>query len=210
MNNINQLIVRSILAGIMIALGGCALCGSGSYLVGSFLFSLGLIVILAKQFNLFTGKIGYVGQSTTLVQCGLIWFGNLLGIAIVALIVQQVNLSLSVYEVLLNKYDAISTLPILSIICSGIPCGMLMHIAADNWNSTRDEQEYIRKIVVTMLAVAAFIIGGFEHCIADMFYLLAADGNDLPLSNQAAFLLLVTVGNSIGGITYRVLVDQAK
>ena len=60
----------------------------------------------------------------------------------------------------------------------------------------------------SLLAISSFILCGFEHCIADMFYLFVASENVFPLLNQIAFIGVVTIGNSLGGLlshyTYKV------
>ena len=57
--------------------------------------------------------------------------------------------------------------------------------------------------VMVFLCVMVFILSGFEHCIANMYYFSAADmwnGQTLLL------ILLMTLGNSIGGNLFAALV----
>jgi formate/nitrite transporter FocA (FNT family) len=70
---------------------------------------------------------------------------------------------------------------------------MLMFIAADGYKNIENQ---VGKVVVVFLPVMVFILSGFEHCIADMFYFsLAGDFSALMLKT----LIVITVGNSIGG-----------
>lgn len=69
--------------------------------------------------------------------------------------------------------------------CLAIPCGMLMYAAT----ATKD-----KNIIYTILCVSAFILGGFYHCVADMFYTLAG-ATTWP---QYFNLIFVTLGNFIG------------
>ena len=55
-----KILVRAILAGCMISIGGTIFLVCESKLLGAFLFSLGLYSICAFGLNLYTGKIGYV------------------------------------------------------------------------------------------------------------------------------------------------------
>ena len=47
-----------------------------------------------------------------------------------------------------------------------------------------------------MLAIMVFILCGFNHCIADMFYIFLTG----TLSQAAAYLPIVILGNSLGGM----------
>ena len=65
-----------------------------------------------------------------------------------------------------------------------------MFVAVDGYRSTKNP-------VILFMGVAAFILCGFEHCIADMFYFSIA-----KMWSREAFLciLVITLGNSLGGI----------
>lgn len=67
----------------------------------------------------------------------------------------------------------------------GIGCGMLMSLAT--YKET--------PLWVTVLAVATFILAGFNHCIADFYYMLT--GGIFSWN-----LLLTITGNIIGGIFF--------
>ena len=58
-------------------------------------------------------------------------------------------------------------------------------------------EKYTKNPVILFMGVAAFILCGFEHCIADMFYFSIA-----KMWSREAFLciLVITLGNSLGGI----------
>ena len=65
----------------------------------------------------------------------------------------------------------------------GIGCGMLMSLAT--YEKT--------PLWVTVLAVATFILAGFNHCIADFYYMLVG-------TTFSWNLLLTILGNIIGGL----------
>jgi formate/nitrite transporter FocA (FNT family) len=65
-----------------------------------------------------------------------------------------------------------------------------MFIAVDGYAKTKNP-------IILFLGVAAFILCGFEHCIADMFYFFVAG----MWSNAALkTILIITLGNSVGGM----------
>lgn len=77
-----------------------------------------------------------------------------------------------------------------SLFLLAIFCGFLMFIAVDGYREVKNP-------VILFMGVAAFILCGFEHCIADMFYFSAAG-----MWSGGAFLriIIITLGNSLGGI----------
>ena len=76
------------------------------------------------------------------------------------------------------------------IFSKGVFCGVLMFIAADYY---KQKQKYLGAI----LAVPVFILAGFEHSIADMFYFCSAGVFTL---DALAFIAVVILGNAIGGM----------
>ena len=75
---------------------------------------------------------------------------------------------------------------------------MLMYIAVENASINRKTNSDTAIIAGTILAIMVFIISGFNHCIADMFYLFVS-GN--YKSEAVLYFILVILGNSVGGMT---------
>ena len=71
--------LKAVYAGAMIAMGGACFVKVGS-VVGSLLFSVGLITVCVCNLNLFTGKILFINSPAALA---LIWFGNLVGAVLI-------------------------------------------------------------------------------------------------------------------------------
>lgn len=78
--------------------------------------------------------------------------------------------------------------PLWLIFVKGVWCGFLMFTAVDEFKKTG-------KLVAILLCVPAFILAGFEHSIADAFY-IAVDG---IYWESIRFLLVVIAGNVLGG-----------
>ena len=57
-----------------------------------------------------------------------------------------------------------------------------------------------------LLSVAAFILCGFRHCVADMYYVLLGATSWINWVG----LISVTLGNILGGILYRELPKERK
>jgi formate/nitrite transporter FocA (FNT family) len=65
-----------------------------------------------------------------------------------------------------------------------------MFIAADFYKTRKS-------FTATFFCVPVFILSGFEHSIADMFYFCSAGVYSL---DGVVFILTVIVGNAIGGV----------
>ncbi|SHK48277.1 Formate/nitrite transporter FocA, FNT family [Fibrobacter sp. UWT2] len=188
-------LILSIYSGLCIGLGGTAYLSCDNKVLGSFLFGLGLFTILNFGFNLFTGKVGYfVNNKPSYWEfLGIVWLGNFIGTFLFARMI-----ALTRYGAPLQaKASALCLVKdgdsIVSLLILGIFCGMLMFIAADGYKSIENQ---VGKVVVVFLPVMVFILSGFEHCIADMFYFsLAGDFSALMFKS----LVVITIGNSIGG-----------
>ena len=63
-----EILIKSILAGIMIGIGGTIYLSLDNKIVGSILFAIGLFIIVVYSFNLYTGKIGYLINNFNMFQ----------------------------------------------------------------------------------------------------------------------------------------------
>ncbi len=68
-----------------------------------------------------------------------------------------------------------------------------MFIGVDGFKTLSDIGRYI----AVFMAVSVFILCGFEHCIANMFYFSLAGSWSLKM---LGYLLLMTAGNALGGM----------
>ncbi len=198
-----QNIINGILAGIMIAVGGTvflACFGDGSILgktIGAFFFSIALLCICYKGYSLYTGKIGFIpekhdGAAFSVLLWGLL--GNLIA---------TVALGLALRAAIPNIAGAAETICTAKLtqewwqtLIRGIFCGILMYLAVSIF---RDK----KSISGILFCVPVFILAGFEHSIANMFYFGAA-GMFFSL-DTIIYLAIVVLGNTIGGMLMPVL-----
>jgi formate/nitrite transporter FocA (FNT family) len=187
-----QILISSIGAGILIALGGFVYLSykDNNAFLASFLFSLGLITIISFKLYLFTGKVGYIfdNKPSFLLDLLVCWIGNLIGCVLFSILLLVSPLGMSLAE----GAAAIITVRITNLwfenIILGIFCGILMYIAV---------KQYPTAPYVTILSVASFILLGANHCVADMAYMFLAANPKILLSAFAA-LIFTTIGNIIG------------
>ena len=83
----------------------------------------------------------------------------------------------------------------LSLFILSLFCGILMFSAVESFK--RKELPDFARVAMIFLCVTVFILCGFEHCIAHMYYFSMCDGLE---SGSISKILLMTLGNSFGGI----------
>lgn len=157
---------KAIVAGLVIGIGCTVYLNMDNSIVASFLFGLGLFTIINFELNLFTGKIGYINKDNY-VEILITLVGNGLGANIMAFLMKQTRLSTKLIE----KAEPIVAAKLgdnyLSLFLLAICCGVLMFIAV----ATFKKQPNVLGTLAVFLCVSVFILSGFEHCIANMFYL---------------------------------------
>ncbi len=159
--------------------------------VGAILFAVGLLTVVAFRLDLYTGKVGYIVENPPnylwIVLISII--GNFIGCLFIGLMMQS---ALSSGALLATETAVAAKLDLewYSVLFKGIMCGMLMFIAVDFF---KQRQSFL----AIFFCVPVFILSGFEHSIADMFYFCAAN---VFTVDALIFIVLVIIGNGIGGL----------
>lgn len=191
-------LIKSILSGIMIGIGATVYLSLENKIVGSILFSIGLFIILTKELNLFTGKVGYIfnNKPSYLKEVFLTLIGNFIGTFSVGYILKHTRIapliSAEAQRICAIKLDD----SIFSILILSIFCGVLMYLAVNGYREAKDN---FSKYAGIFLAVSVFILCGFEHCVANMYYFTIASMWNLQ---TCMYLVIMILGNSIGGVTF--------
>ena len=194
-------LVRAFLAGIMISVGGCVFIGCTNRevaWVGAVLFAIGLFTIFHFGFDLYTGKVGYAleNKPTYIIDLLVIILGNFIGCLMIGYMTAVMEPSDIANRAILFVEARMNNLNYLGVLFKGILCGLLMFIAADYYKKTRG-------FLGALIAVPVFILSGFEHSIADMFYFASAffkDSGCFDLGEGILFIIVVIIGNAIGGL----------
>lgn len=191
-------LTNGLLAGIMIAVGGTvflACFGDGSMVnktIGAFFFSIALLSICYKGYSLYTGKIGFIPEKHDREAFSvLLWglLGNLIATVALGYALRAAIPAIGgVAEVLCT---ARLTQEWWQTLIRGIFCGILMYMAVSIY---RDKQT----ISGILFCVPVFILAGFEHSVANMFYFGAA-GMFFSV-DSIIYLAIVVLGNTIGGM----------
>lgn len=184
--------LEGILAGIMIAIGGSVYVACSDKVVGAVFFSVALLTICMKGYSLYTGKVGYLPLSHTRADFGAL-FAGLLGNFIATLLCGVlVAVALPALHTAAEGIAAAKlSQTALETLIRGFFCGVLMYAAVSIFRENKSS-------LGIFFCVPTFILAGFEHSIADMFYL--ALGYAFTFK-ALLFIALVVIGNSLGAMT---------
>ena len=227
---LSRLIPLALAAGFFIGLGGLyfTLFMADSLLsfavqrfAGALMFSLGLALVIICGAELFTGNSLMIGAlaSRKIPVGGMlrnwiwVWIFNLVGAVILVTLVYLSDtpklgqMGATMMKIAAGKVSlGWGTLFFKGILCNVLVClavwmGFAAHSVAD-------------KILAVLLPVSAFVALGFEHCVANMYflpmgYLLASSGFTAPAGFDPSVITIpgifynlsaVTLGNLVGGV----------
>ena len=184
--------LSGICAGILIAIGGSVFLANENKIVGAVLFTVALLCICYKGYGLFTGKVGYLPEDhkkSAVSALLLALLGNTIAcVAFGAMLrVAMPNLGEAAAVLCQSKLDSQQ---LWQTLVRGIMCGILMYLAVSIFREKKTPLGII-------FCIPVFILSGFEHSIADIFYVGASGIVSLK---AFCFLWVVILGNSIGGM----------
>lgn len=243
-------LILGILAGAFIAMGGFAAAVAShsisnvsvSKFMAGAVFPVGLILVIICGGELFTGNSlmitgileKKINLKAMLKNWIIVYFGNFLGaLLIVALLCLSGSFDINGGKLggyALKVAYTKGSLTGVKAFSSGILCNFMVSLAVWGAYAAKD---IIGKIFMIWFPIMAFIVGGFEHCVANMYYLfagllskgntiyIAASGlnssaiSTINMSNIFHNLFWVTLGNIVGGsvlvgFLYWIVYSQSK
>lgn len=186
-----QSLALSFAGGVMIGIGGTVNLKLGG-VEGAVFFAVALLTICMLGLHLFTGKIGAIVYSENKKQDILLLFtcliGNMLG-TLLASYICNISTSDVLWETARIMCEGKLVRGVGSTLASAFMCGILMYVAVT---------VFARKnsIAGIIFCVPVFILSGYEHSIADMYYFFTAR---MFYPEVWGFLGLAVVGNTLGG-----------
>ncbi len=224
---LGRLFALGVLGGAFIALGaavatavtaGDGLAPGIARVLGGLTFSVGLVLVVVGGAELFTGNMLIVMAAVSrrvrwlavARNWAVVYAANLVGAVGVAWLVllsrQYEQGGGAVGERAVSIAAAKAALDPLPAVVLGVLANLLVCLAVWLSYSARSTTD---RVVAVVLPVTAFVASGFEHSIANMYFLplglwlrdrVGADGTALTWTDALfANLLPVTVGNMIGG-----------
>lgn len=201
----------AILAGFCIGLGGTVFLRlrdafPGGNVVGAFFFAIGLFIICTRGYNLFTGKACYLFDNPWpgyLWDLLIIWVGNLLGTMLIGAMENltgicgaEAGVNVTGQALVSAKMDA----SLLSLFLLGFLCNVCIFAAVNGYANNPHE---LGRYLSIFLGVTVFIVCGFEHSVADMYY-WSVSGILYEAPGQSLLrLVVISLGNVVGGLFLR-------
>lgn len=231
---IGKMFVLAMFAGAFIAfgaaffvmfLGDTTLTFAAQRCLGGLCFCLGLVLVLCCGAELFTGNcLMITGVMSKKISWGgmfknwiVVWIGNLVGAALVVFLLYMSNLQGMNGGAVGEQFVSVAlgkvTLAPATLFFKGVMCNIFVCLAVWIGFAAKNVAD---KVIGILLPIAAFVAMGFEHCVANMFFLnmgLACKeigGFGADLANVAALnfggvcynLALATLGNIVGGAIF--------
>lgn len=188
--------ILGIPAGVCIGLGGTLFLSVENPVVGALLFTLGLFTIVTNGFYLVTGKVGYAfGEPASYwLELLFIWFGNLMGTGLFGYALRLTRRMAPLQDRVTALCQLKLSDNLLSIFLLSVFCNMCLYIAVDGF---RNNPHSAGKYIGLFLGVGGFVLCGFEHVVANMFYFSFAN---LWTAQAWLCILVMTAGNAVGGL----------
>ncbi|WP_313342042.1 formate/nitrite transporter family protein [Sedimentibacter sp.] len=202
-------LLLSFMAGVYIALGAQGfLVAYGNPFIRAAVFPVGLMLIVLVGGELFTGnclmtlglmqkEITFKDYLKTLVQ---VFLGNFLGSLFIVALLYFVGVynKPEMAETIITVAKAKTSLSFVQVLNKGIMCNIL--VALGVWFATT-AKDTTGKLLGCWFPVMLFVLCGYEHVVANMFFLPmgAILNSSITITQIISNLIPATIGNFIGG-----------
>lgn len=212
-----HMVLLGILAGVFIAFGGFGnilvtqtlsnLDVGVAKLVGAMVFPVGLMLVVVCGAELFTGNnlmtIALLDKRITfskmLKNWSVVYIANFVGSMIIVLLVYYGGmLTGTAAEKAMAVAKSKVELSFSVAFLRGIMCNIIVVLAV--WMATAS-QDIVSKIFACWFPIMLFVLSGFEHSVANMFFLPMGiyTGADITWLQVWSNIIPVTLGNIVGG-----------
>ena len=184
-------ICAGVSAGLLIGVGGTVYLACENQYVGAALFTAALLCICLKGYSLYTGRIAFIPEThdkETVSELLLGLLGNLIGAVAGGYAILFAMPALSDKAYVLCAAKLAQSFP--ETLIRGVFCGILMYLAVSIYKEKQN-------IVGILFCIPVFILSGFEHSVADMFY-FAVSG--MVETEAFVFIWTVILGNTLGAM----------
>lgn len=217
----------AMMAGLFIAMGAAlmlvvksdsSLGFASSQILSGLVFSVGLFLVVVAGAELFTGNnlmaigclSGRYGAGRLVGSWLTVYAGNFVGSLLLVFILAGANFAglnggavgVAAAGVAASK----ASLSPMAAFCRGIMCNVLVCLAV--WMSFAGHS-VADKFLACVMPVMGFVASGYEHCVANMFFLpygllvqalgQGGEAAAVSLAGACSNLLWVTLGNLVGG-----------
>ena len=220
----------------MVFLGDSTMPFAAQRMVGGICFCLGLVLVLCCGAELFTGNnLMVTGLASKKISMGgmlknwvVVWLGNLAGSLLAVALIFWANVGGmnggAVGDVMVSVAVSKVAPDWFVLLGKGIMCNIMVCLAVWIGFSARTVAD---KVLGILLPISFFVAAGFEHCVANMFFLptgllMKTMGFGASVASVGALDLgaifynisAATIGNIIGGalvgLAYWFIYNQKK
>ena len=184
-------ICNSIAAGIFIGIGGSVFLAIENKIAGAVFFTVALLCICQLDLLLYTGKIGFLAFDhgrTEICTTAVCLAGNCIGTDLAGTAIRYCRPQVIARAVTMMEDKLAVSFG--RTFFTALFCGILMYAAVRIYRERRS-------LSGILFCVPVFILAGFEHSIADMFYAWTALVGG---GRTVLFLAVVVLGNTVGGL----------
>jgi len=180
-------------------------------LVGAAVFPIGIILVVVAGAELFTGNnlmtLALIDKKITYRRMFrnwiLVYFSNFIGALLLAILIDQAQLlSNDALSLTLSIGEGKTSLSFQVALLRGILCNIIVVLAV--WMGAA-AQDITSRLFAVWFPIMLFVLSGYEHCVANMFYIPLAKFSGLNVSWTEMWvsnLIPVTIGNIIGGAIF--------
>lgn len=191
---------KSILSGLLIVFAGMTYLAIEDPFFGSLMFSFGLLAILYRGYNLYTGKVGFISGVKDLPALLTTLLGNLIGLTAGSALYRSVGIKEARLKSICEGKLAHSWWQVLLL---AICCGIMMYLAVTLFRGSKNP-------LMVMMPICVFIMCGFEHSMASFFYFVSYYGTGIFQPKIIGYLLIMVIGNAIGSLAWRFIEVKEK
>lgn len=198
-------VVRSVLAGISISIGAVIYLLCTNKIVGAFMFSVGILMVMEFKLLLYTGYVPTQRESQSfteyLINSAVVFIGNLIGGALTAGLLALTRLKDQLYTATIKVCEVKLADSLLSIFILSIFCGIIIAgiVKATNLK---------HRVLYVVMMIATFILCGYEHVVANSFYF--SFSLKLFTFEGLLFMLVCLAGNFVGGLACSFIKNPEK
>jgi len=214
------LLLLGILAGAFIAFGAVGTTTVAALVVdkglaklaGAAIFPVGLMLVIMAGAELFTGNnlmtlgvmTGRYTVKNMIKNWILVYIGNFIGSIAVAILIAKSGLytgtvAEKAIEIATKKATIMTSLGLGAVLSRAILCNIIVVLAV--WLAT-GAKDVVSKIFACWFPVMLFVLSGYEHSIANMFFIYVGKFVGADITSAQTWInniIPVTIGNLIGG-----------
>ena len=189
-------LISGIASGMFVGIGGAVYLSCENKTVGAALFAVALLTICMFSLYLFTGKIGYLATDlhfSTVYDLAVGLAGNVIGAYGTGILIKlcRPTLAARATEICSAKLEQEFYV---TIILAAF-CGVLMYTAVEIFKTKGS-------VLGIIYCIPVFILSGFEHSVADVFYFTVSDTSP---AKWVIFIIFAVLGNAAGSIFTRII-----